>query len=65
MTDENLESIAYGLWCVHKKFGYYAHFCDALAKHAVPGDFEIVGIENLPVIAHGNRLIHPGEHPGE
>merc|ERR1711865_952759 len=57
MNDEHLELLAYGLWCVNRRFGYYANFCEAHAK-ANPQE-EFSNFDKLPIISPGNQLIHP------
>merc|ERR1712139_36360 len=58
MTDEHLELLAYGLWCVHRNCGYYGNFCNAFAEKSEQTEF--IGFDSLPVISQGNLLVHPG-----
>ena len=55
VTEEDLELIAYAFWCEHKHFGYYKQFCDGYIPQKQ--DYSIVGFENMPIVATGQRLI--------
>lgn len=58
MTDEDLELLAHGLWCVNRRFGYYANFCESYGQKLEQIEFG-AGFENLPIISAGNKLVHP------
>jgi len=58
ITDDDLERVAYALWCLHGQYDYYRSFCDAY-KDRVP-QFEVEGSENFPVVSRGMRLVPQG-----
>eukprot|EP00928_Gymnodinium_smaydae_P036983 TRINITY_DN25749_c0_g1_i1.p1 TRINITY_DN25749_c0_g1~~TRINITY_DN25749_c0_g1_i1.p1 ORF type:complete len:581 (+),score=119.07 TRINITY_DN25749_c0_g1_i1:588-2330(+) len=57
IDDDGLERIAYGLWCLNKKYEYYANFCESYYRR-VP-QTRIEGWENLPMVTSGMRMVYP------
>lgn len=52
VTDEELERVAYAMWCLNKKYGYYRQFCEAYNKEQ-----QEVELSELPILTRGNILV--------
>jgi len=55
LSDEDMERIAYGLWCLSKRFGYYERFCEVYSSKQE--QVEYPGFDTLPWIVRGNQLV--------
>jgi len=54
ISDEELERLAYAMWCIHRQFGYYERFCRSYLHASSQVEIDT---RNLPVVSTGNRVV--------
>lgn len=54
VTDDDLERVAYAMWCSYRQYDYYQNFCKAWHSNNV--ELPVYGIENVPIIGPGKML---------